>query len=151
MKERYTVRIAVFLLLERIDENSNKRQILLQKRKNTGYMDNMYDACASGHLDPNETILKAVKREALEEIGINIEEKDLELVLTYHASEEANGIEYLRFYFVAKKYSGELKICEPNKCSELIWCDIDNLPINTIWHFKNAVNTYSKGNNYCED
>lgn len=45
-KEAYRNDIAVFLILTRVDENG-KREILLQKRKNTGYMDGMYDLAAA--------------------------------------------------------------------------------------------------------
>lgn len=152
MKERHTTRVAVFLLLLRENPNMiGTKQILLQKRQNTGYMDNMYDACASGHLDPNESILEAMKREAKEEIGINIEKEDLELVTTYHASSKDNEVEYLRFYFVPKKITGEPQIGEPEKCSELVWVDVDSLPENTIWHFKKAVSNYLKGLSYGQD
>lgn len=45
MKERYRTLSAVMLML--IRENNGKEEILLQKRKNTGYMDGHWDCSAS--------------------------------------------------------------------------------------------------------
>ena len=35
---------------------------------------------------------------------------------------------YIDYYFDLKEWDGTPKIMEPNKCDELIWADIDNLP-----------------------
>ncbi len=45
MKERYRTLSAVMLML--IREHNGKEEILLQKRKNTGYMDGYWDCSAS--------------------------------------------------------------------------------------------------------
>lgn len=45
MKERYKTLSAVILML--IREKNGVEEILLQKRKNTGYMDGYYDLSAS--------------------------------------------------------------------------------------------------------
>ena len=45
MKERYRNLSAVMLMLMR--ENNGKEEILLQKRKNTGYMDGYWDYSAT--------------------------------------------------------------------------------------------------------
>ena len=45
MKEHYRTLSAVMLMLMR--ENNGVEEILLQKRKNTGYMDGYYDCAAS--------------------------------------------------------------------------------------------------------
>ena len=44
------------------------------------------------------------------------------------------------YFFVAKKYNGFIKNNEPNKCSELKWFKMDNLPTNTIEYIKDAIN-----------
>ena len=64
----------ILVLTRKVDENT---EILLQKRKNTGYMDNMYDMACSGHLEKGESLSQAIIREAKEKIGIEIQEKDL--------------------------------------------------------------------------
>ena len=66
MKKRFQVSLTVGLIL--INE---KNQVLLMKRCNTGYMDNMY-AFVSGHLEENESLSDAIIRESKEEINIDI-------------------------------------------------------------------------------
>ena len=75
--ERFKAVIAVHLIL--IKDN----QILLLRRFNTGYEDGNYSVVA-GHLDGNESVLKAMQREAFEEAGIQISEKDLQIVHVMH-------------------------------------------------------------------
>ena len=53
--------------------------ILLLQRKNTGYEDGNYMFIA-GHVEPNESFTGAVIREAKEEAGIIISERDVKLV-----------------------------------------------------------------------
>lgn len=35
---------------------------------------------------------------------------------------------YYDAYFEINSYRGKIKVNEPEKCSELVWCDINNLP-----------------------
>lgn len=74
MKERYQSKVVVFLILTR--NINGKKEILLQKRCNTGYMDGKYDCACSGHLEKGESLSMAVAREAKEEIGIDVNEKN---------------------------------------------------------------------------
>ncbi len=76
-KMRYKVTPAVWLCLFRTKDNG-EIEVLLQKRQNTGYMDNRYDLSVSGHLEPGENASQAVVRGAKEEIGIEVALEDLE-------------------------------------------------------------------------
>ena len=129
MSKKYYSRLATNLVM--IKDN----KILLQLRQNTGYMDGMYDAACSGHLEKGESIAAATVREAKEEIDITINEFDLELVQVIHSYKE----DYLNTFFTVKSYIGEPKIMEPSKCSDLSWFDIDNLPENIIYRIKNVI------------
>lgn len=133
MKVRYESKIAVFLVLTRI--TNGRKEVLLQERCNTGYMDGKYDMACSGHLEKGETLSNAVIREAKEEIGIEIDEKELQLVSIIHPYQE----NYLYVFFTTKKYKGIPKIMEKDKCDNLNWFDVDNLPDNTIERIKNVL------------
>jgi len=149
MKERYKSLVAVFLILTRISKDGKSHEVLLQLRKGTGYMDGYYDLGASGHLEENESIRDAVIRESLEEANIKVDESNLELVTMYN--EKSNGLEYLRFFFHTDVYKGKIAVCEPTKCSEIAWYNIDNLPVNVIPHVKNAIENFKNGINYYEN
>ena len=132
MKERYKFICAVYLLL--IKEN----KILLLKRANTGYEDGNYSLVA-GHMDGNETIKQAMIREAKEEAGIIIDEEDLEIVTFLHRKTDP---ERLDFFLKCDKWNGKIINKELDKCSELNWYDINNLPSDIIPCVKKAIENY---------
>lgn len=133
--ERFSLRSAVYLLLFK----DNK--ILLSRRYNTGWMDGHYSLIA-GHIDGNETVSTAMIREALEEGKIIINQEDLIPATVIHRKAE---VEYIDFFFVANKWQNEPTIGEPDKCDDLSWFSIDNLPDNLLPYIKDAVDNYKKG------
>ena len=147
MKERYKTLSAVMLML--IRENNGTEEILLQKRKNTGYMDGHWDCSASGHVENMESMKMAMQREAKEELCIDIDVHDLEFVSLIH---KINGVDtiYYNGYFKAKKWKGEPKIGEPNKNEEIRWFDIHNLPDNLVDDRKDAIKNYIQKIPYSE-
>jgi 8-oxo-dGTP pyrophosphatase MutT (NUDIX family) len=148
MKERFKCLIAVFLLLTR--ENNGETEILLQKRKNTGYMDGKYDLSSSGHLEQNESLKQALARETKEEIGIDINENDLELVNIFHENQSDISTEYLMVTFRTNKYVGTPTIMEPNKNEELLWVNINNIPENVIYSRKMMIDAIINNRNYID-
>ncbi len=124
--------VAVHLLL--IKEG----KILLLRRFNTGYEDGNYSVCA-GHVDGNEVYYEAMLREAKEEIGVIIHKSELEPVQIMHRKSVDERMDY---FFVTSDWQGELKNMEPNKCDELKWFSLDNLPVNTVSYVKYAIQQY---------
>ena len=145
MKERFKTNSAVILMLVR--EGENGKEILLQKRKNTGYSDGYYDYGACGHVEKNESMTMTICREAKEELDIDIEPKDLEFVCLIHKKTEEI---YYNGYFTAKKWKGIPRINEPEKNEELKWVNINNLPKNMINDRMMAMENYKKGIKYSE-
>ena len=81
MNDKYKSKMVVLLMLIR---NSDKNtEVLLHRRYKTGYLDGMYDF-VGGHVEKNESLETAIIRESKEEIGIEIEKKDLEFVTMMH-------------------------------------------------------------------
>jgi 8-oxo-dGTP pyrophosphatase MutT (NUDIX family) len=107
-------------------------KILLQKRKGTKLWSGYY-ALPAGHIDAGENQYEALVREAQEELGIEI---DPNKILNSYVVLRRNFFEidgkklddYIDYYFELNEYSGKERIMEENKCEELLWSDIDNLP-----------------------
>jgi 8-oxo-dGTP pyrophosphatase MutT (NUDIX family) len=120
-------------------------KILLLRRFNTGYEDGNYSLPA-GHIDGNERATIAMIREVKEETGLSIEEKDLRMVHVMHRISRGthpSGIdERIDFFFEATNWSGNPEIMEKNKCDDLSWFPINDLPSNIIPYIKSAIENY---------
>ncbi len=144
--ERYKLKCAVFLILSK---NVGDREfILLQRRFNTGLLDGMYDVSCSGHLEVGEGLKSALIREANEEIGIEIKKENLHFSSVTHAN--FNGDEYILASFSCNVYDGVCRIMEANKCDDLTWFPVDELPSNLIETRKVMIDNYLNGNSYSE-
>lgn len=130
--EKFKLRSAVYLLPIKDDK------VLLSKRFNTGWMDGKY-SLISGHIDGNETVFEAMVREAWEEAGLKIDPKDLIPATVIHRKSD---VEYIDFFFVIKKWQGTPVIKEPNKCDDLSWYALNNLPNNLLPFITEAINNY---------
>jgi mutator protein MutT len=140
-KERFKITPSVYLVL--MKEN----KILLSRRYNTGFFDNHYSFPA-GHLDGEETLKQAMVREAKEETGIVLDAADLELIHTLNR--KIPGNERVDFFFTAEKWQGEPQIMELDKCDDLAWFELDNLPKNIIPYIKQAIDSFLNDINYSE-
>ena len=140
-REHYKTISAVLILL------FNGDKVLLQKRSGTGFADGMWDFSASGHVEENEPLSRTVAREAKEELGIEV--KNSEFVGLIHSLGE-DGIPRYLAVFKIDGYVGEPKICEPDKCSELKWFDINDLPENIIGSRKMSLERINEPGFYFE-
>lgn len=141
MSDRFTYIGSIYLFL--VEDN----KILLQRRFQTGFMDGFYGV-PSGHLDGDETAREGCAREIKEEIGIEIKPQDLEVVHVTHRKEKND--ERIDFFMTAKQYAGKITNCEPHKCDDLSWFNVDDLPENTVEYVKRAIENYRDGISYSE-
>lgn len=132
---RMTFPVAVHLFLMK----DNK--ILLLKRFNTGYEDGNYSVIA-GHIDGGEDVYTAMIREAKEEADIDISTENLDIVQVMHRKKMSE--ERIDYFFKCVEWSGKVEIMEPDKCDELKWIEIDNLPNNTIDYIQAAIKNYKE-------
>jgi len=124
--------VTVHLLFFRED------QVLLLRRFNTGYADGQYSVPA-GHLDGGETVIAAAAREAQEETGVRIEAEDILFSSVMHRIE---GDERVDFFVQVDQWQGEPVNTEPDKCDELRWVSINELPDNIIPYVKQAIRNH---------
>ncbi len=140
MEERFKMIASVYLLFQK------DSQVLLLRRTGTGYMDGHYGLVA-GHVDEGESLTTAAGREAKEESGVDILPNDLHLRTTMHRRGEDERVD---FFFEPALWSGELHNAEPDKCDDLSWFPIDQLPENTIPYIRQAIEAWQKGSVYSE-
>lgn len=138
MKERFRSLSAAMLLLSRRSDEG-REEVLLQKRKNTGYMDGYWDFSASGHVENQESMKMTAVREGKEELGIEVKVEDLEFMTLIHQKTPNTGEIYYDGYFKTTKWAHEPKVNEPQKCEEVKWFEIDNLPQNMIESRRQAI------------
>lgn len=143
MKIRNKAVPAVYLILKKGNE------VLLGRRINTGYFDGWYTV-PSGHVEEGELPLAALSREVEEEIGLKINKDDVSLVHTmYRAAHDETG-QRVDLFFVTERWKGEPKNTEANKCDELDWFPLDNLPEKVMPYVQLALENYQKGTLYSE-
>ncbi|WP_420113891.1 NUDIX hydrolase [Pseudactinotalea sp.] len=145
MLDRFVVVPASYLYLLR--EGARGPEVLLQLRQGTGYMDGHWAAAAAGHIERGESAPQAAAREATEELGIADVALDFEL--TMHRTQGHAPIdERVDFLFSARSWSGEPRLMEPDKASELAWCPLAALPEPTVPHERIALAHLGAGTGY---
>ena len=115
------------------DDPTRGPEVLLQLRAGTTYMDGHWAAAAAGHVERGETAFAAAQREATEELGIT--EVDLSFEFTMQRTQGGEPIdERVDFFFTARSWTGEPRIVEADKCAELRWCSLGDLPDPVVPH-----------------
>ena len=133
MRTRFPVTVHLLFFRE--------NQILMLRRFNTGYADGLYSVPA-GHLDGGETILTAGAREAQEEVGVRIEAEDMTITTVMHRIEDDERVD---FFVHVQKWDGEPFNAEPEKCDDLRWVNIDQLPENTVEYVRRSIANHLNG------
>jgi len=133
---RFVVVPASYVFLLRDGEAG--REVLLQLRRGTGYMDEHWAAAVAGHVEKGETVFEAAAREAVEEVGVT------DVALTPWCAMQrtqpgARGAaeaidERVDYFFTATSWTGEPHIVEPEKCADLRWFPLDALPDSVVPH-----------------
>jgi 8-oxo-dGTP pyrophosphatase MutT (NUDIX family) len=115
------------------DHEARGTEVLLQLRAGTTYMDGHWAAAAAGHVERGETAYAAAQREASEELGII--EVDLTFEFTMQRTQGGEPIdERVDFFFTARSWTGQPRIVEPDKCAELRWFALSDLPDPVVPH-----------------
>ncbi|HIZ35343.1 MAG TPA: NUDIX domain-containing protein [Candidatus Ruania gallistercoris] len=134
MTSRFQVVPAAYVICCR--EGAAGTEILLQLRRNTGYMDGHWACAAAGHVEAGESVLEAAVREAQEEIGITISPTDLTALTAMHRTHR-NGRpvdERIDLFFTCRTWQGEARTMEPEKSEGLDWYSLTALPEPVVPH-----------------
>ncbi|MDD9268023.1 NUDIX domain-containing protein [Paenibacillus sp. GCM10023248] len=117
-------------------------EVLLLKRQNTGFQDGNWSVVA-GRMDGNEEVVAAAIREAKEEAGVDIRPEDMELIGVMHRKNMSS--EWVDFFLIAHRWQGEITNLEPDKCEQLQWFPLDELPSNMVSYIRVAVEHKHEG------
>jgi 8-oxo-dGTP diphosphatase len=137
---RFKLVLSVYIILIKEDKT------LLLRRANTGYEDGNYGLVA-GHADGGEPATVACCREAKEESGLDIKPEDLKLAHVMHRRQNDERVD---IFFTTDKWEGQPTNMEPEKCDDLSWFPLDNLPENAIPYIRQALENFQNGVPYSE-
>ena len=122
---------------------NNEGKLLLQRRQGTKLWPGFL-ALPAGHIDEGENAYEAAIREAKEELNIIISQDNI--IDTFVVNRRNKSLlPYYDVYFEINDYKGDIIINEPEKCSELKWYGIEELPEDMIEFEKIALLNNKKG------
>jgi 8-oxo-dGTP diphosphatase len=114
----------------------NEEEVLLLKRQNTGFEDGKWSVVA-GRMDGGEEVVAAAIREAREESGVEIKPSDIEVIGIMHRKNSTS--EWVDFFLKVHAWQGTIRNVEPEKCEQLEWFHVNELPENMITYIRKAL------------
>ena len=121
-------------------------RVLLQMRAGTGYYDGWWAATAAGHVEFGETVFAGAARELLEEVGVEVDESELEPITAMHRT-APTGLpvdQRLDVFFVARAWRG-IPSLQEEKASALEWFPLSALPEHLVHHERFALEGWRDG------
>ncbi|MFA5926392.1 MAG: NUDIX domain-containing protein [Parcubacteria group bacterium] len=119
-------------------------KVLLAKRKGS-HSEGMWGSMG-GHLEFGESPIETAKREALEELGIEIGKIEFATCMSLNIKDK----HFVDISFTAEIISGEPTIREPEKIEEIGWYPLDNLPSPLFEPVKVVIESIRTGRKYFE-
>jgi len=145
MSDRFVVVPAAYVFFLRPSPSRDGQEVLLQLRQGTGYMDGYWAAAVAGHVEQGESVFDAAAREAVEEIGVA--DVDLTPLCAMHRTGNGEPVdERVDYFFTTSSWSGEPRIVEPDKCADLRWFGLRDLPSPVVPHELSVLSQLREGN-----
>ena len=133
----------VVLKVRLILYNKGKILLLKQTKENGGNY-----TLVGGTVESMEYARESLIRESLEEAGIVLRPKDLQLVHVLHKKTALS--QRITLYFKASRWEGSLASREPEKFKEVEWVSLEKLPKNLTGTVRHVMKEYRKGVVYSE-
>ena len=115
MEERFKIACSVHLILIK------DGKILLQMRNNPNKYGYGMLGMPAGHLEANENVYDAFKREMKEELGIDVTNCEIVQVMNVNGDTDVYDA-----YFFTCDYLGEIKNMEKENAKSIMWIDINS-------------------------
>lgn len=147
-KEAKRFKLKVGLLAILIERN----QVLLLRRFQTGIDDGKYVLPMGCH-DGKEPLTLGLIREIKEEINIDLTLEDVSVchvVHRFHRMPQDLSFEQIDVYFKIHRYSGEIRNNEPDRCDELAFFPLDDLPEEIVPCIRSALQCMQRGEFFSE-
>ena len=107
---------------------NDKKELLLQKRSATKKSHpNCWDISGAGHIRAEETAIEGAIRELKEELGVEVEEKDLQYIATIKTTKNPKNMEFQYVYLLKYNNQVEEYIFEDNEVSEVKYVHFEEL------------------------
>ncbi|WP_374216161.1 NUDIX domain-containing protein [Frankia sp. R82] len=100
-------------------------------------------ALPSGRVEPAEDVVSTVVRELDEEIGLTVDATDVAFAGVTHALPPDHEPR-IGFGFTVRRFTGEPTIREPDRCAELRWYPLDELPARTLPYTREIVRLHQQ-------
>ncbi len=136
-KPKGSMSYAIVLLI------NEKSEVLLVRRKGVSFGNGLY-SLPGGKIESGETALETAKREAQEEVGIMIDDLNLVHVVDRQGPET----EFYVFVFRPSVWQGIPSNCEPDKCDDVRWFPVNQLPDKLIPAHRQAIELSQNGISY---
>jgi 8-oxo-dGTP diphosphatase len=132
MADQTITRIATLALLK------EGRVLLLQRSDDAAWMPGVWHV-PGGRVEAGETAHGAAIREICEELGVEVEQDDLQFggIVAY---DQTSSEDVDTFQFVAYKWSGEPSIVKPHKHQDMKWFPMRDLPESITQHTQELLN-----------
>lgn len=136
---------AVYVVLRR--RTQGHREVLLQFRDGTEFMDRHWACGAAGHVEAGESLFQAAVREVREELGVSVRPDDLvPLIVVHRRHEDDEAInQRVDVFFACDAWSGEPATQEDQKSSDLRWFDVGDLPDPLVPHEARVLRALASG------
>ncbi|WP_406227565.1 NUDIX domain-containing protein [Streptomyces anthocyanicus] len=136
--------IGVHLYLERPDGTV----LLGLRHPDSAFAPSTWHALA-GHCE-QENAIACLIREAMEEAGLHIERRDVELVHVVHHIGQPRNPPRMGLFFRARTWGGEPVLREPDKCTQWKFWDPAALPDDLVPYTRLAIEKIQNGELYSE-
>jgi 8-oxo-dGTP diphosphatase len=129
MKNRINVGVNIFLVKD--------NKLLLGLRKNVAG-DGEW-GLPGGHVEEHEKFSETASRELKEETGLIANKFKFENIVN---QPKVDSEHYIQIGMSCLEWEGEVKLMEPEKCSEWKWFDLNDLPENIFFGHKEQIKNF---------
>lgn len=144
--KRFKLKVGVFAVL--IEEG----KVLLLRRFQTGIADGKYVLPMGGH-DGKEPLTQALVREAKEEVNIDVKAENISVchvMHRFHPMPQGLSFEQIDLFFRIHSYYGVIQNMETDRCDDLAFYSVDDLPKMTEPFICQALRCIQEGKFYSE-